>query len=211
MELENEGSSGSKGSHWERRILNNEVMVPVLSKSPIFSAITAALYEDSGWYTVDYSYTVSTDFGKNRGCDFLSKKCVNETSKTENFPEFCSQKGKAGCSDDFTALAYCKGALTSRKYYQDPDFDYFKNKSYHFGYFDNCPYYKPVYPHLLSNCLFSDGKTGKNFTFEQQFGVNSRCFTGTWMRTENITNENKSLILHNGCLDVKVESLLMIV
>ena len=50
MELENEGPSMSKGSHWERRLVYNELMTASITEEPKLSELTFALFEDSGWY-----------------------------------------------------------------------------------------------------------------------------------------------------------------
>ena len=51
-EIEDGGGGGTAGSHFEKRIFMNEFMTGTASKSPIFSAITLALFEDSGWCVV---------------------------------------------------------------------------------------------------------------------------------------------------------------
>lgn len=56
MFLENEGSDGSKGSHFEKSYILNEIMVANSIKSPVWTAFTSALFEDSGWYKADYKY-----------------------------------------------------------------------------------------------------------------------------------------------------------
>lgn len=79
MFLENEGSDGSKGSHWDKSYILNECMISNSIKSPSWTAFTHALFEDSGWYKADYTYTQKIQFGKNRGCNFLDTTCyVNE-------------------------------------------------------------------------------------------------------------------------------------
>jgi hypothetical protein len=44
------------GSHWEQRLLETEVMAPLIVTYRLrISRLTLALLEDSGWYTPDYS------------------------------------------------------------------------------------------------------------------------------------------------------------
>jgi hypothetical protein len=45
VELEDEGSSGSAGSHWEKSILNNEMMNAQTIEEETFSEITLSLFE----------------------------------------------------------------------------------------------------------------------------------------------------------------------
>jgi len=54
VEVENDGGSGSKGSHWERTVLHNEFMTASDMKNAAFSKFTLALLEDSGWYQACY-------------------------------------------------------------------------------------------------------------------------------------------------------------
>ena len=49
-EIEDGGGSGTAGSHLEKRIFMNEFMTGTASREPVFSAITLAVFEDSGWY-----------------------------------------------------------------------------------------------------------------------------------------------------------------
>jgi len=66
-ELEDGGGSGTGGSHWEKRIFMNEYMTGTESQHPIFSRLTMALFQDSGWYGVDnYAYADFLIFGLKR-------------------------------------------------------------------------------------------------------------------------------------------------
>lgn len=49
----------SKGSHWERRLVYNELMTASLSEDPSISEITLSLLEDSGWYKPNYDMVES--------------------------------------------------------------------------------------------------------------------------------------------------------
>lgn len=54
------------GSHWEERILETEIMAPVVGSNKIhISPMTLATFEDSGWYTANYSMTGSYIPGDN--------------------------------------------------------------------------------------------------------------------------------------------------
>ncbi|VDP44413.1 unnamed protein product [Heligmosomoides polygyrus] len=53
-EVENQGGPGTTGSHWEKRVLENEAMSGVATQVYAVSRITLALFEDSGWYQVNY-------------------------------------------------------------------------------------------------------------------------------------------------------------
>lgn len=49
--LEDEGGSGTAGSHWESRMFMGEIMVgkSAASSRDVLSNVTLALAEDSGW------------------------------------------------------------------------------------------------------------------------------------------------------------------
>lgn len=54
-ELENQGGDGTALTHWEKRIFENEAMAGTHTQNPVYSRVTLALLEDSGWYDPDYS------------------------------------------------------------------------------------------------------------------------------------------------------------
>uniref|UniRef100_A0AAQ4QX24 Leishmanolysin-like peptidase n=1 Tax=Gasterosteus aculeatus aculeatus TaxID=481459 RepID=A0AAQ4QX24_GASAC len=49
MELENQGGMGTELNHWEKRLLENEAMTGSHTQNRVFSRLTLALMEDSGW------------------------------------------------------------------------------------------------------------------------------------------------------------------
>ncbi|NXQ94137.1 LMLN peptidase, partial [Sagittarius serpentarius] len=75
MELENQGGMGTELNHWEKRLLENEAMTGSHTQNRVFSRITLALLEDTGWYKANYSMAEKLDWGRNKGCDFVMKSC----------------------------------------------------------------------------------------------------------------------------------------
>ncbi|EYB88154.1 hypothetical protein Y032_0252g247 [Ancylostoma ceylanicum] len=61
-EIENQGGSGTSGSHWEKRVFENEAMSGVATQVYAVSRLTLALFEDSGWYKVNYHSTVNVAY-----------------------------------------------------------------------------------------------------------------------------------------------------
>lgn len=45
------------------------------TQSPVFSRITLALMEDSGWYRANYSMAAPLSWGKGLGCNFVMHSC----------------------------------------------------------------------------------------------------------------------------------------
>lgn len=71
IELENQGSNGTLGAHWEARIMLGDYMIAIDYPEIVLSDITLSLFEDSGWYSVNYYTGGLFRFGKNMGCSFF--------------------------------------------------------------------------------------------------------------------------------------------
>ena len=86
VELENYGDEGTAGSHWEARILLGDYMNGVIyTEEQVISEFTLALLEDTGYYKANYYTGGLMRYGKNKGCDFLNEKCVNNYEINTNF------------------------------------------------------------------------------------------------------------------------------
>lgn len=87
VELENNLKCGAlQGSHWEQRYVSTEFMTSYSQHKMIVSALTLALFEDSGWYHANYSAADSlrpgVDFGFRQGCAFAVEKCIYSSAGT---------------------------------------------------------------------------------------------------------------------------------
>jgi hypothetical protein len=109
-EIENEGGPGSASSHFDLRVLLNEMMTPIdtstIGYPAVLSNFTLAVLEDSGWYTVDYAAADSDpalEFGRGLGCGFLDTDC-----SAAGFP-YClpGQGSRASCSFDQAGIGNC--------------------------------------------------------------------------------------------------------
>ena len=95
--LENQGGTGSAGSHWEARYMLGDYMISTNYIDNVISDITLALFEDSGLYKVNYYSGGLFKYGKNMGCVFFNKKCIE--GRNTDFPnEFCTNQNQAFCS-----------------------------------------------------------------------------------------------------------------
>ena len=74
-EIENQGGVGTEYTHWEKRLFENEAMTGTYTQNPVFSRITFALMEDTGWYKANYSLADELDWGKELGCLFTKASC----------------------------------------------------------------------------------------------------------------------------------------
>ena len=69
------------------------------------SNITLALFEDSGFYKVNYYSGGLFKFGKNKSCEFFKKKCIENGKAT--FEEFCDIKDEPMCSSSRALKSSC--------------------------------------------------------------------------------------------------------
>ncbi|EGR30810.1 leishmanolysin family protein, putative [Ichthyophthirius multifiliis] len=98
MKLENQGSRGTYGSHWERSVLFNEVMVAeTLPTQSFISIFTSALLRDTGFYQEinDNFVYDKMRWGNQKGCDFFNNTC---RSSVQIFPEFINDNRTRGCT-----------------------------------------------------------------------------------------------------------------
>ncbi|XP_075466035.1 leishmanolysin-like peptidase isoform X2 [Ascaphus truei] len=115
MELENQGGLGTELNHWEKRLLENEAMTGSHTQNRVFSRITLALMEDTGWYRANYSMAQRLDWGRGKGCDFVMKSCKlwldQQRRKMQSGSPFCdtlrSNPLKLTCRQDQKAVAIC--------------------------------------------------------------------------------------------------------
>ena len=56
-------------------LLQNEAMTGTHTQNRVFSRLTLAIMEDSGWYRANYSMAQRLDWGRGLGCDFVMKSC----------------------------------------------------------------------------------------------------------------------------------------
>ncbi|KAG5030653.1 hypothetical protein JHK85_014635 [Glycine max] len=102
LELEDGGGRGTSGSHWEKRLLMNEIMTGSVDTRSVVSKMTLALLEDSGWYKANYSMADHLDWGRNQGTEFVTSPCnLWEGAYRCNTTQF------SGCTYNREAEGYC--------------------------------------------------------------------------------------------------------
>lgn len=52
LELEDQGGSGTAGSHWDERVAREDLMCGQIGGYKGITELTAAFFEDSGWYKI---------------------------------------------------------------------------------------------------------------------------------------------------------------
>ncbi|XP_055902649.1 leishmanolysin-like peptidase isoform X2 [Eupeodes corollae] len=199
-ELEDQGGEGTALTHWEKRILENEAMTGTHTQSPVFSRITLALMEDSGWYKANFSMASPLSWGKGLGCTFAMRSCKDwiqmNNGRGRSIHPFCSKVKRdplqTECTDDRNSVALCnliRHDYELAKEYQN--FDTINHvKDGEEGFYggsvslaDHCPYIQEFTwrsKNIIvrgSHCKFEENnpKPEKNFALES-YGKGSKCF-----------------------------------
>jgi len=91
MIMENNGGTGTAGSHPEKRFFMWEVMTSGTYYGRRVSEFSLAFLEATGWYAPNYDFAEPFYWGQGQGCGFINGKCTSS-----QFSEFCS--ASRGCS-----------------------------------------------------------------------------------------------------------------
>ncbi|KPP62457.1 leishmanolysin-like peptidase-like [Scleropages formosus] len=199
MELENQGGLGTELNHWEKRLLENEAMTGSHTQNRMFSRITLAIMEDTGWYHANYSMAERLDWGRGMGCDFVMKSCKfwidQQRQKKLPLSPYCdmvrSTPLKLTCRHDQRAVAVCNLQKYSRRLPQEYQyFDYIpgiptEDLPFYGGAVeiaDYCPFSQEFSWHLSgeyqrgSDCrvLENQPDSWRNYGAEE-YGPNSLC------------------------------------
>ena len=101
--MEDGGGAGTGGAHWEMRVFRDEYMTGSASLGVrTLSALTLALFADSGWYDVDASQAEVLAWGRNAGCEFVSRRCAEWPREY-----LCRSGDESGCTLDRRSQGYC--------------------------------------------------------------------------------------------------------
>jgi len=196
--LENQGASASRGMHWESRYMLGDYMISTDYLDFTISDITLALFEDSGFYQVDYYSGGLFKFGKNKGCKFFREKCiVNE--KTEFSDEFCTNYNQETCSNAKINKAECE----LNNYAEIPnDMQYFSNP-YQGGFIeaDYCPVATIHYELTISDYFTNNCKVGQTSSsnYGEKIGDNSFCFVSSLVPSSYSSSNSKAICYEVEC------------
>lgn len=211
-ELEEWGSQTTAGSHWEQRLFLNEIMTGSTLTNPgdgaVFSDLTLALLEDSGWYRAakidfgNYTPVEMPIWGKGLGCDFAQFRCELgwpqfETTNVDGY--FCSKEFEYHCSFDLTSKGFCAISAYSTSltgYYQHFEEDGFTGGRNPLA--DYCPY---VEEYSNGDCrLIKNGPDGQpvDETSGEKWGNSSRCFRSSFV---SLSSEPLNRKMHGKCYE----------
>ncbi|CAH0757706.1 unnamed protein product [Diatraea saccharalis] len=199
-ELEDQGGDGTHLTHWEKRVFENEAMTGTHTQNSVFSRVTFALLEDTGWYRAEYSRADPLHWGRGRGCSFAMQSCKHwmhdHTYRRKNPAPFCQRiKGsplRTECSPHRSAVVLCNlvrhDTILPRQYQH---FDLLPNvppgdEAFYGGSVslaDYCPYLQEfTWKHKSvlvrgSRCSYEENtpKADVNFALEN-YGQHSKCF-----------------------------------
>jgi hypothetical protein len=191
-ELEDGGSAGTAGSHLEKRIFGNEFMTGTADPNSVYSSVTLSIFEDSGWYAINYAQAEKLPWGYKQGCDFVRKTCGEGWSDAY----FCGRDqvttGWAeGCTNDRRYRAKCN--LATNPFDLLPQYRYFSDPKVGGTdlYYDYCPYYR-----RLGSGDCRDPSTIPFWYYGETVGSTSMCFTGTFQRS----SLNRAPTRHSACV-----------
>lgn len=102
LPLENEGGSGSSGSHWEKLFMFNEFMNPTTDPRASISQFTLQVLRETGHYIISEEAAQDFSWGANDGCNHF-KICPQSQTTSES----CTVDGRFACSADFTSYGTC--------------------------------------------------------------------------------------------------------
>ncbi|GET86476.1 GP63, leishmanolysin [Leishmania tarentolae] len=198
LELEDQGGAGSAESHIKMRNAQDELMVSAAAAG-YYTALTMAVFQDLGFYQVDFSRAEAMSWGKDAGCAFLSEKCM-EKGVTKWPSMFCSGAEEGlRCPSNRMGLGYCpvtneKGLPEYFQYFADPSLSGISS------FMDYCP----IMVHYADGSCAQDASKAKPWmkTFNV-FSKTARCLDGDF-RT---ANGSQSASYRALCADVKCDTL----
>jgi len=143
-----------------------------------FTQFILALFEGSGWYQVDYSYAEPTTWGKNEGCGFLNNPCMDSTTKTPNFKEFCSPLTSVGTYWTGRGVGTCGAGSYMTSSSVPSSFNYWGNNTVVSDSFaDNCPIFSMYSNKDCEDSTYQASSTLPNHEF---YGYGGKGFMATY-------------------------------
>ena len=115
-------------------------MASTSAHAQIYSALTLALLEDSGWYQSNFSLAEALLWGRGKGCAYVQSPCVSDNGATL-LAGMCAVSNSVGCTADRRAKGGCNlvtwnGPLPAQfQYFNDPTL------GGELPVMDYCPYY----------------------------------------------------------------------
>ncbi|GAM22687.1 hypothetical protein SAMD00019534_058620 [Acytostelium subglobosum LB1] len=178
-ELEDNGGSGTAGSHWSALRIGEELMLGYAQASAPLTGLTLSLLKDSGWYITHQTQDVKPlVWGLKKGCDFALKPC---SASTWNFDGYWNSnvtlnKPLVSCTATRAGVGYT-AIISNKEVTANPQFQHFAADNSWGGASGG----------LFSFCLFNSAETFQQayYCFDtnqtpnalgEVFGDSSACF-----------------------------------
>ncbi|CAJ2643108.1 unnamed protein product [Trifolium pratense] len=188
LELEDGGGRGTSGSHWEKRLLMNEIMTGSVDTRSVVSKMTLALLEDSGWYKANYSMADRLDWGRNQGTEFVTSPC-----NLWKGAYHCNTTQYSGCTYNREAEGYCPILTYSGDLPQWAQYFPQANKGGQSSLADYCTYFVA---YSDGSCTDTNSARAPDRMLGEVRGSNSRCMASSLVRTGFVRG---SMTQGNGC------------
>ncbi|GMY28475.1 leishmanolysin-like peptidase [Fagus crenata] len=188
LELEDGGGRGTSGSHWEKRLLMNEIMTGSVDTRSVVSKMTLALLEDSGWYQANYSMADRLDWGRNQGTEFIISPC-----NLWKGAYHCNTTQLSGCTYNREAEGYCPIVSYSGDLPQWARYFPQANKGGQSSLADYCTYFVA---YSDGSCTDTNSARAPDRMLGEVRGSSSRCMASSLVRTGFVRG---SATQGNGC------------
>lgn len=205
LELEDGGGRGTSGSHWEKRLLMNEIMTGSVDTRSVVSKMTLALLEDSGWYQANYSMADRLDWGSNQGTEFVTTPC-----NLWKGAYHCNTTQLSGCTYNREAEGYCPIVSYSGDLPQWARYFPQANKGGQSSLADYCTYYVA---YSDGSCTDMNSARAPDRMLGEVRGSKSRCMASSLVRVGFVrgsTNQGNGCYQHrciNDSLEVAVDGI----
>ncbi|KAL8250641.1 hypothetical protein R6Q59_034334 [Mikania micrantha] len=188
LELEDGGGRGTSGSHWEKRLLMNEIMTGSVDTRSVISKMTLALLEDSGWYEANYSMADRLDWGLNQGTEFVTNSC-----NLWKGAYHCNTTQFSGCTYNREAEGYCPIVSYSGDLPQWARYFPQANKGGQSTLADYCTYFVA---YSDGSCVDTNSARLPDRMLGEVRGSSSRCMSSSLVRNGFVRG---SMTQGNGC------------
>ncbi|EPS62049.1 hypothetical protein M569_12743, partial [Genlisea aurea] len=188
LELEDGGGRGTSGSHWEKRLLMNEIMTGSVDTRSVVSKMTLALLEDSGWYKANYTMADAVDWGRNQGTDFVTLPCSSWKGAYR-----CNSTQVSGCTYNREAEGYCPVVDYNRDLPSWARYFPQTNKGGQSSLADYCTYFVA---YSDGSCTDSNSARTPDRMLGEVRGSSSRCMASSLVRSGFVRGSSNQ---GNGC------------
>lgn len=147
-------------SHFDRSVFPGSIMLSKIGQPDytFLDPLTLAVFQDTGWYKVNFSNGDNYLWGKNKGCGFLQSLLLKKTPEYKK--QLCSKSFSSGCNYLQTEIINCKDShlfstsVTEEKSIQDCRYNF------------SGRFYEPS---------TSSSDFGRCVLYEENFVVTGRC------------------------------------